>query len=403
MTTLSELLSHDRMLPPLPAVERTALAIGLEPLTGASVYSRSLAVGFGGIFFLCRIGPDKFLGILTHEGSDLLTRFIGDDRSVLLEGQRLSVKLCSLNRANALALRSLFPFTCPRVIGVRKSVGCGDRLGLATPGHVRALRAIWLRGTHIAPIFAQQSIREMTRTGRTPEQVLDDATWGVFQEGWRDGFGSDADHLKTEEDIDRCVNAGFTLYTIDPGDHVDNQAHAAPLSALRSAVEALPWKMLKSSSSSLCDAYLDKRFDLGDGIVIAFTEEIGKRVKEGDHGSTFGGNPLAMAAAIGGIEALLYDGVVEKALEAGGKLRRMLEEVAEEHGRMVRGVRGIGLMSGLELRFNPTPVLKALQDHGVLALKAGLTVLRLLPPYLISDEDLELLQSSLHRALGSQL
>jgi len=136
--------------------------------------------------------------------------------------------------------------------------------------------------------------------------------------------------------------------------------------------------------------------------VIAFTEEIGKRVKEGDHGSTFGGNPLAMAAAIGGIEALLYDGVVEKALEAGGKLRRVLEEVAEEHGRMVRGVRGIGLMSGLELRFNPTPVLKALQDHGVLALKAGLTVLRLLPPYLISDEDLELLQSSLHRALGSQ-
>ena len=55
----------------------------------------------------------------------------------------------------------------------------------------------------------QQSIREMTRTGRTPQQVMDDAMWGVFAEGWRSGFGADADHLKTPQDIESCVATGL--------------------------------------------------------------------------------------------------------------------------------------------------------------------------------------------------
>ena len=65
-------------------------------------------------------------------------------------------------------------------------------------------------GGGLAPIFAQQSIREMERTGRSPREVLDDATWGVFAEGWQEGFGADADHLKTAEDIDACVAAGYS-------------------------------------------------------------------------------------------------------------------------------------------------------------------------------------------------
>ena len=72
------------------------------------------------------------------------------------------------------------------------------------------------------PMPAQQSIREMTRTGRTAQQVMDDAMWGVFAEGWRSGFGADADHLKTPEDIDRCLAAGYTFYTFDPGQYVDD-------------------------------------------------------------------------------------------------------------------------------------------------------------------------------------
>lgn len=108
------------------------------------------------------------------------------------------------------------------VLGLSTSAGFGDRLGRATVGHVRALRAALstARGRTIAPIFAQQSARENARTGRTPEQVLADATWGAFAAGWSGPVGADADHVKTIADIDACAAAGYTFYTIDPGEYV---------------------------------------------------------------------------------------------------------------------------------------------------------------------------------------
>ena len=97
---------------------------------------------------------------------------------------------------------------------------------------MRAVRAVGGFAA-IAPIFPQQSIREMTRTGRTPIEVMDDATWGMFAEGWRDGTGADADHLKTTADIDACLAVGFSMFTIDPGEHVDSAADTADLATLR--------------------------------------------------------------------------------------------------------------------------------------------------------------------------
>ena len=159
-----------------------------------------------------------------------------------LEGERhehagRTLLLGPLSPPNAAALRALFPWLQPRLWGMRTSAGLGDRLGLATPGHVRAMRAA---GGPIGPIFAQQSIREMQRTGRSPRQVMDDAMWGVFREGWREGFGADADHLKTPDDIDVCAAAGFTFFTIDPGAHVDNGAETAGIDELRERAGLLP-------------------------------------------------------------------------------------------------------------------------------------------------------------------
>jgi tagaturonate epimerase len=142
-----------------------------------------------------------------------------------------------LTPRNAAALRAQLNWLRPRPCGLRTSAGLGDRLGLATAGHVRAVRAA---GGSLAPIFAQQSIREMTRTGRSPQQVMDDATWGIFGEGWQGGAGADADHLKTSADIDTCLAAGFTLFTIDPGDHVDGRAETASPSELRELAAQLP-------------------------------------------------------------------------------------------------------------------------------------------------------------------
>jgi hypothetical protein len=110
-------------------------------------------------------------------------------------------------------------------------------------------------GGDIAPIFAQQSIREMARTGRTPRQVMDDATWGAFAEGWRGIQGADADHLKTPADIDACAAAGFTFFTIDPGDVVDDRAADYAAGDLSRAVDALPWGELEDDRRSLLSRY----------------------------------------------------------------------------------------------------------------------------------------------------
>ena len=76
----------------------------------------------------------------------------------------------------------------------------------------------------IEPIFPQQSIREMARTGRTPRQVMDDALAGMHAAGWTGRTGADADHLKTRDDVDATAAVGFTFFTIDPSGDVD--AHA---------------------------------------------------------------------------------------------------------------------------------------------------------------------------------
>lgn len=111
-------------------------------------------------------------------------------------------------------------------LGLQASFGFGDRIGLATPGHVQAMRRAGQQGpaAAIAPIFAQQSIREMTRTQRTPEQVMNDALSGAKSAGWTGKQGADADHLKTPADVDRTAAAGFVFFTIDPSDYVDAQA-----------------------------------------------------------------------------------------------------------------------------------------------------------------------------------
>src|SRR5215218_3562444 len=121
------------------------------------------------------------------------------------------------------------------------SFGFGDRLGLATPGHIAALR-----GTKFAPIFAQQSVRENARTGRTPQQVVDDARRAVEAAKWDAPWGADADHLKTVDDLPAFVDAGYTFFTVDPGEHVDNSADTDSLELLKQKVSSVYWGELSA-------------------------------------------------------------------------------------------------------------------------------------------------------------
>jgi tagaturonate epimerase len=160
---------------------------------------------------------------------------------------------------NALALRSALPWLKPTRFGLHTSAGFGDRLGLATPGHVRALEAV---GAAINPVFAQQSIREMGRCRRTPRNVLDDATWGAFQAGWTKPVGGDADHLEQLEDIDDTAAAGFVFYTLDPKAEVDPEAEHADPAAIRQKVAALDWAGLESDQATFTKSYVGRRIDL---------------------------------------------------------------------------------------------------------------------------------------------
>jgi hypothetical protein len=230
------------------------MIMGLDTIPGLAVYPQSV-IEFGGTNYFLATGPDgKILGV---DGDT--QGFEGLEQDDLL--------LCPISAVNAAVLRERLPWLKPQTLGLSRVAGCGDRLGLATPGHVRAVRAVG----GFAPIFAQQSMRENARTGRSPQEVVDDAMWGIFQEGWREPWGADADHLKTTDDIDLCLAAGYTFFTVDPGDHVDNEAHTAPIEVLAGKLHTLPWDSLADSSEGLQERYLNRSFEV-ENLTIKFDE-----------------------------------------------------------------------------------------------------------------------------------
>lgn len=172
-----------------------------------------------------------------------------------------------LSPANAVAVRANVPNLRPQPIGLATSVGVGDRLGLATPGHVRSFQKF---GKGIVPFFAQQSAREMDRLGRSPQEVLDDATFGCVEEGWHGRVGADADHLKSVAEIDRCLDAGFTLFTLDPGDHVQHIEGTVSERQL----EGLPWQGLEDDLPSMYKRYEDVSIDLGGSVLNVSKEDV---------------------------------------------------------------------------------------------------------------------------------
>ena len=123
------------------------------------------------------------------------------------------------------------------------------------------------------PVLAQQSIRELERTNRTPDDVMDAAVWAVFQEGYRDGFGADADHLKTTDDIDYMIASGFTMFTFDPGDYVVNEADSLSTAELEDRVTQLPWEELEDTLDGCLSRYKGKAIEISDEFTLRPTRE----------------------------------------------------------------------------------------------------------------------------------
>lgn len=183
-----------------------------------------------------------------------------------LKGETLedNVKIVPCDYENRLVLNNYLPYTKPQAFGNKvTTVGVGDRLGLASPGHIDIIRQY-----EVKPILAQQSIRELNLTERDINDVLDSATYAVIQEGYTDGFGADGDHLKFEEDIQLALNSGMSMLTLDCSDQIHNEVTKFSKEKIEKSYAALDSDIRETYEA----IYLNKKFNIGN-IEITFNKE----------------------------------------------------------------------------------------------------------------------------------
>jgi LysW-gamma-L-lysine/LysW-L-ornithine aminotransferase len=125
-----------------------------------------------------------------------------------------------------------------------------------------------------------------------------------------------------------------------------------------------------------------------------------KNLTPGLHGSTFGGNPLSCAAAVAALTVMEEEKLPEQSAEKGKYLKEKLRAL---NLPIVREVRGLGLMVGIELKQKVAPYVKALQEKRIIALNAGLTTIRLLPPLVITYEQLDKVVAALAEVLSADV
>src|SRR5690625_5305054 len=172
-------------------------------------------------------------------------------------------KVCPQIHDNRLVLNRYFDYTIPQAFGPETTtIGLGDRLGLASPGHIQTVR-----NKTIKPILAQQSIRELTLTGRSMDDILDAASFAVFQEGYKDGFGADGDHLKEEADIQSALRNGVSMLTLDCSDYIYKDVEIADPEWIRTQYK----KMSQFVQDRYNEQYLNKTFEI-DGFSLFFDE-----------------------------------------------------------------------------------------------------------------------------------
>ncbi|SIO60367.1 tagaturonate epimerase [Singulisphaera sp. GP187] len=244
-------------------------------------------------------------------------------------------------------------------LGLEPSFGFGDRIGLATPGHVAAMHR---SGGGIQPIFPQQSIREMARTGRTPQRVMNDALGGMRAAGWNGRTGADADHLKTTADVDATAAVGFTFFTIDPSDSVDAHADDYGEATLRTRFAAVAGEV------DWVGGYQGKTVGLATGTIVSLDEQACLRA------------------------AVKYGRALNHAI-------RIAEHIARVHDRAGRDYE-------IELSVDETEQPTTLAEHFIIAdqcLQRGMKLISLAPRYIGDLEkgvdykgDVAALEHSLH-------
>ena len=142
---------------------------------------------------------------------------------------------------------------------------------------------------------------------------------------------------------------------------------------------------------------------LGGGLplgALLLREDLAPQLHVGEHGSTFGGNPVAAAAALAVLDRLTMAGFMEGVVRRGDQLRKGLVKLGRKYGGRIVEVRGLGLMLGVELSTEAAPLVKALRGKGVLITKAGDKVLRIVPPLVVKPQQVKQFLEALDAALA---
>ena len=131
------------------------------------------------------------------------------------------------------------------------------------------------------------------------------------------------------------------------------------------------------------------------------TEAVGSAMTAGSHGSTFGGNPLAMAVGNAVLDVVLEDGFLDHVSQMSLRLKQRLAALTDEHGDIIEEVRGQGLMLGLKCKVPNQKLVEALRAEKMLTVQAGDNVVRLLPPLIVGEAEIELAAEKLEAACAA--
>jgi hypothetical protein len=216
------------------------------------VYVPSIKSEKDNCFFMVKDDKEKFLIVVAVP--NLANKFEGENlEEKIVDENKLIIKKCYLNHHSLSLLREIFPYLNPSFCGLRASFGTGDRLGIATPAHLQAFK-----GKDIFPILAQQSVREMSRTERKWQMVLDDAIWGCFEAGYIGPFGADADHVKEIKELKEAADCGFTMFTLDPSGFISKDIEELNEQELKQLYNKIP------KNIEIKKLYLNKKFKVGE-------------------------------------------------------------------------------------------------------------------------------------------
>jgi len=245
---------------------REIMVSSLEKVTGEKyhLYPDSFWSKGKLTYFLVKRSGIKYLAI-TGRTEDINNAGFKDKTGEDIElGDKSNIiRLYNRSEENLEKLISIFPLLKPSPLGLETSFGFGDRLGLATPAHIRVAN----KHGNVLPVYAQQSVRELKKTNRTFKDVVDAASWNVFQGGYKGKWGADADHIKEKKYFAQAADAGMTMFTLDTASVLGEQAIGMKAGLIKNKFD-LDLKYL----SKMKDKYMGKSHKAGD-YILKFDEE----------------------------------------------------------------------------------------------------------------------------------